>query len=259
MPTPSERTIENLSNHALLEILNFGRLTPPFAWMYVPSQTDEHLLGYDAALQGYKRLFIQYKSRNNSGSFTFDFRQIWLLCWLHPRHTYPYVFLAGNTRQNYGVIAADHMPPGGTRYAAFGSTFFLDAWLLLDNLIDEISGGACAVPNILPFAPPNPCVGDVTLMPTFAGFTGKIGAGTNLQNSLIDFCIKLGFAGPFAAGNVGPLAIAGWGQFFADAVCACRFGRDLALPLQVDARLREVAARFQPLLRNQSVLTLPMP
>jgi hypothetical protein len=157
MPVPSERTIETLSNHSLLEILNASLGAPPYAWMFLPSQYDEQFLGYDGALQGNKRLFLQYKSRNASGSFTFDFQQLWLLCFLNPRHVQPYVCLSGNTRPDLGDVAADHMPPAGARFASFDATFFLDAWLLLERLINTVSGGLCVLPNLLPWTPPDPC------------------------------------------------------------------------------------------------------
>ena len=101
MPIPSKRTIETLSNHGLLEVLNAGKVAPPFAWLQIPTQTEEADLGFDAELQGYKRLYIQYKRRNESGSFTFDFGQIWLLCSLFTRHQQPYVFLSGNDAPDY--------------------------------------------------------------------------------------------------------------------------------------------------------------
>lgn len=53
---PSESTIEQLSNHQIL-----NNVDPLRSWMFVPTRNEEDLLGYDASLQGYKALVIQYK------------------------------------------------------------------------------------------------------------------------------------------------------------------------------------------------------
>jgi hypothetical protein len=252
---PSERTIETLSNHALLEILNSGWHAAPYAWMFVPSQWHEQFLGYDAGLFGHKRLFIQYKIRNGSGTFTFDFRQLWLLCRLNPRHGNPYVFFSGNTISGYGLLSASHMPPAVDRYNAFNSTFYLDAWLLLERLVDLFSLGAVALPNVLPPLAPLHCDGDITMKVVAGGLAVTLKEGTKLEDSLEDLCLQLGYAGPFVTlpATLMPVPVAGWGRTFVEEVAACNFGRPLGLPLDF-----QNIQQLMPLLGHCCVLTLPM-
>jgi hypothetical protein len=53
---PSESTIEQLSNHELLQ-----HIAIPSAWIFVPTRPEERTRGFDASSQNTKILIIQYK------------------------------------------------------------------------------------------------------------------------------------------------------------------------------------------------------
>ncbi|SOD27652.1 hypothetical protein SAMN05518800_3216 [Variovorax sp. YR752] len=54
---PSEHSVENLSNHFILEAL-----AQPKAWLYCPTPAEEKTRGYDAKLKNHKVILIQYKA-----------------------------------------------------------------------------------------------------------------------------------------------------------------------------------------------------
>lgn len=224
MPHPSERTIETLSNHGLLEVLNFGTAVPPFAWLIVPTQVQEALLGYDAGLQGCKRLLIQYKAINATGTFTFNFRQLWLLGHLNPRYRTPYVFAAANYAPDYPTLATDHAM--GSRYQAFDRTFFLDVWLLIDELLRVVNGAAFVPPVALP-PPPAGDLGVVTLKPVGAAFNATVRAASTLAGALNALSVALGMSGGGFGTKVG-MAPEGCGEAFALSVAACHYGKPVA-------------------------------
>ncbi|MGH9460506.1 MAG: hypothetical protein ACRD1X_04780, partial [Vicinamibacteria bacterium] len=60
---PSEATIEQLSNHHILNLLS-----PYGAWFFAPTRREERDLAYDASLQGYKALILQYKRLRPRGA-----------------------------------------------------------------------------------------------------------------------------------------------------------------------------------------------
>lgn len=253
---PSERTVETSSNHNLIEIVNAGKAAPPFAWVRLPTQNEEVHLGYDAALEGMKLLVIQYKSINNTGSFSFDFRQIWLLCALFPRTNKSYVFLAGNTSPFYATMTADYA--GAARYTNFDSAFFLDAWKLLDAVVSHLSGGGFALPPVLPVLPILGSHGCLTLSPSAVGFRTKLKLGTKSVQSLSALMSACGFGGGLIAGTPAPLLASGWGQGFALDVKNCLFG--IINPLNaVDAPIDPEIQREQNIgLGNVSLMYAPV-
>ncbi|QBH00834.1 hypothetical protein [Xanthomonas oryzae] len=124
MAIPSERTIESISNHSILEILNLGKGAPPYAWCFVPSQVDEAKLGYDVSLEGKKQVVVQYKAMNDSGSFTFDFDQLWMLLVNFPKADFPCVFLSGSVAVTNSALKSDHVF-SPNRYESFDKIFLL--------------------------------------------------------------------------------------------------------------------------------------
>src|SRR5690606_10526030 len=92
--TPNEGTVEQLSNHRLLNVLG-----PDSAWFYVPTRNEELKLGYDASLQEHKALAIQYKrfmpyAKKGGGRIEINGRQHRTLLRNFPRARSPYVFYA---------------------------------------------------------------------------------------------------------------------------------------------------------------------
>ena len=53
---PSERFVEQMGNHFLMNLIG-----PDHAYFHIPTQAQEKSLGYDASLEGFKTLVIQYK------------------------------------------------------------------------------------------------------------------------------------------------------------------------------------------------------
>ena len=99
---PSESTIEQLSNHWLMNLLG-----PCRSWFYVPTKNEEKFLGYDASLQEYKALAIQYKRLKptlNVGSITIKMAQHHVLLSNFPQKSVPYVFYAFSKYQEYSEI-----------------------------------------------------------------------------------------------------------------------------------------------------------
>jgi len=104
---PSERTIENLSNHHILVDLQ-----DPKAWFFVPTQIEELVRGYDASLQNAKLLVIQYKrvyrnksslrikiDSNQHNTLTKRFKKL---------GNYQYVYYGFSTYKAYHEISSDY-------------------------------------------------------------------------------------------------------------------------------------------------------
>lgn len=122
--TPSEGTIEQLSNHFLLNMIG-----PDSSWFYVPTKNDEKLLGYDASIQANKVLVIQYKRLNpykfGGGSIRISQSQHKTLKRNFPRKPLPYVFYAFSLYPNYREL---NLPFSRSQGAMFGSSMvFIDA------------------------------------------------------------------------------------------------------------------------------------
>lgn len=99
---PSESTIEQLSNHWLMNLLG-----PCHSWFYIPTKSEEKLLGYDASLQNYKALAIQYKRlkpNKNIGFITINKDQHSVLINNFPAQGKPYVFYAFSMCEKYTDI-----------------------------------------------------------------------------------------------------------------------------------------------------------
>ena len=266
--TPSERTIENLSNHAILEILNFGKGAPPYAWFCLPTQVEEGFLGYDADLAGSKRLYIQYKRMSGLGDFRFSLRQLWVMCAHLQRYAKPYVLLAGNVAADYAALSDFHNPPAGSRHKAFDHTFFVDAWVTLEDACEAVFGSPINLPPLLPIPPPpGTDLGYVTLKgdPTVGPFILDLSTSTHVFGGITALLAAVG-AAPVAP--IWPAAafanIVGFGQEVVDAVAGCHVGRPVA-----DSDPGELAAmkrKFEEsdevsknVLRRLSVLAAPIP
>lgn len=99
---PSESTVEQLSNHWIMNLIG-----PCHAWFYVPTKSEEKFLGYDASLQRYKALAIQYKRLKpgkNVGSITINQNQHNVLVSNFPKRSKPYVFYAFSKYKEYSKI-----------------------------------------------------------------------------------------------------------------------------------------------------------
>lgn len=259
--TPSERTIESISNHGFLEILNAGKVAPPFAWFFLPTQNEEAVLGYDAALVGFKRLYIQYKRMDKGHKFKFGFRQIWTLCALLPRYGKPYVFLSGNLVPDYPALTACHGAPGGGRFKAFDQTFFIDAWGVLITLCEAVNGAPLsAFPNILPPPLGKKNLSYVTLKPAVGpiAFTIPLTKALTLWQSIISLLWALSYHGPFHSKSPFAYIVTspeGFGVDFASETLRCSFGK----PFPTEPSFRDVIGEYADDLGKPSVLTVPMP
>jgi hypothetical protein len=263
--TPSERTIESISNHGFVEILNWAKTAPPFAWFFVPTTNEEAVLGYDAALVGYKRLYIQYKRMAPSGNFKFEFRQIWTLCSVLPVDTKSYVFLSGNLTPDYPSLAAHHDLPAGGRFNAFNETFFIDAWGVLIRLCEAVNGAPLlAFPSVLPPPPPkipgSKKLGVVTIKRTAGplAFQISLGKAHTLWQHLILLLWAMNYHGPFLpafpAAHLGAKHH-GMGVEVAEETAACRIGRPFPLePVQVLPVHRETSE-----IGRVTVIAVPVP
>lgn len=264
--TPSERTIESLSNHGFLDVLNQGKTAPPFAWFLLPTQVEEYFLGYDADLAAHKRIYIQYKRMSDKGRFDFGFRQLWAMAAHLERYTKPYVLLSGNIAKSYADIATFHTAPGASRHEAFNRTFFLDAWDVIQKVCEAVYGGPISpFPTLLPIPPATSNLG-------FVGLTEKPGAtfdiNITLSGSLVhevtNLLLMIGFP-PMALTAPHSTNVLGWGAGFAEAAGVCHFGKpaEETTASIVKARWRETFEQSNEderrRLRRMSVLTLPMP
>ena len=115
---PSESTIEQMSNHHILM-----ELGPFESWFFVPDKREEKGLGYDASLQGYKALVIQYKKLIPSstswpgGSIKIKTAQHKTLLTNFPKAKthIPYAFYGFALHHSYADIMS-HMSLGGGRH-----------------------------------------------------------------------------------------------------------------------------------------------
>ncbi|MBO9883570.1 hypothetical protein [Xanthomonas sp. D-109] len=230
MAIPSERTIESISNHSIVEILNFGKGAPPYAWCFVPSQVDEAKLGYDVSLKGKKQVLVQYKAMKKSGSFTFNFGQLWLLLANFPKNDFPYVFLSGSIADSNSMLKGDH-ESCPNRYEAFDRTFFIDAWEVMNKLIQAVAPGSVAVGTVNAFIPGKS--GQFTLAQSSVvggapKFTCTINKNANIR---VGIAKATGLPIPPASASssvIPPFSSTSWGTGFVQEISDCRFGLRLS-------------------------------
>lgn len=106
MPTevPSERFVEQMGNHFLMNLIG-----PDSAYFHIPTQPQEKLLGYDASLQGFKTLVIQYKRlvpniSPFSGRIPINTTQLLNLQSKFPKAIRPYAFICFCEHKEYSTI-----------------------------------------------------------------------------------------------------------------------------------------------------------
>ena len=103
---PSERFVEQMGNHFLMNLIG-----PEHAFFHIPTQVQEKALGYDASLQGYKTLVIQYKrlipnSAPYTGRVPIDPTQLVNLQSKFPRAHRPYAFIGFCEHQAYSTVTS---------------------------------------------------------------------------------------------------------------------------------------------------------
>ena len=103
---PSERFVEQMGNHFLMNLIG-----PEHAYFHIPTQAREKALGYDASLQGYKTLVIQYKrlipnSALYTGRVPIDLSQLANLQSKFPRSHRPYAFIGFCEHQAYSTVTS---------------------------------------------------------------------------------------------------------------------------------------------------------
>lgn len=101
---PSERFVEQMGNHLLMNIIG-----PGHAYFYIPTQFQEKEFGYDASLQGFKTLVIQYKRlipnvHPYAGRIPIDTTQLANLQAKFPSAQQPYAFIGFCEHQTYSTI-----------------------------------------------------------------------------------------------------------------------------------------------------------
>ena len=111
--SPSESTIEQLSNHHLLNLFD-----PCSSWFFVPTKREEKLLGYDASLQEYKALIIQYKAfhpntKKTGGSININTAQHKQLLANFPNCGIPYAFYAFSVIPDYKMLSSYYSSKSG--------------------------------------------------------------------------------------------------------------------------------------------------
>ncbi|XQA73520.1 hypothetical protein ACM9XA_19040 [Xanthomonas sacchari] len=119
---PSESTIEQMSNHHIL--MELGAFE---SWFFVPDKREEKWLGYDAFLQGYKTLVIQYKKLIPSssswpgGSISIKTAQHKTLLKKFPKATtkIPYAFYGFALHHSYADIMSQMRVGGGRHIGMF--------------------------------------------------------------------------------------------------------------------------------------------
>ena len=103
---PSERFVEQMGNHFLMNLIG-----PEHAYFHIPTQVQEKALGYDASLQGYKTLVIQYKrlipnSAPYTGRVPIDPTQLDNLQIKFPSAHQPYAFIGFCEHQAYSTVTS---------------------------------------------------------------------------------------------------------------------------------------------------------
>ena len=101
---PSERFVEQMGNHFLMNLIG-----PDHAYFHIPTQAQEKMLGYDASLQGFKTLVIQYKRLAPNllaytGRIPIDTTQLTNLQTKFPPANQPYAFIGFCEHQTYNTI-----------------------------------------------------------------------------------------------------------------------------------------------------------
>jgi len=109
---PSESTIEQLSNHHLLNI--FGACS---SWFFIPTRHEENKLGYDASLQEHKALIIQYKAFHpnikGGGIININIAQHNQLKSNFPSRATPYAFYAFSLITDYKTLSSYYASNSG--------------------------------------------------------------------------------------------------------------------------------------------------
>ena len=101
---PSERFVEQMGNHLLMNLIG-----PEHTFFHIPTQPAEKTLGYDASLQGFKTLVLQYKRLvpnvpPYTGRIPIDPTQLATLQTKFPAAAQPYAFLGFCLHQEYSTI-----------------------------------------------------------------------------------------------------------------------------------------------------------
>ena len=112
---PSERFVEQMGNHFLMNLIG-----PEHAYFHIPTQAREKALGYDASLQGYKTLVIQYKrlipnSALYTGRVPIDLSQLANLQSKFPRAHRPYAFIGFCEHQAYSTVTSLFLAGTGSK------------------------------------------------------------------------------------------------------------------------------------------------
>ena len=101
---PSERFVEQMGNHFLMNLIG-----PDHAYFHIPTQAQEKALGYDASLQGFKTLIVQYKrlvpnAPPYTGRIPIETTQLANLQAKFPPAHQPYAFIGFCEHQAYNTI-----------------------------------------------------------------------------------------------------------------------------------------------------------
>jgi hypothetical protein len=112
---PSERFVEQMGNHFLMNLIG-----PDHAYFHIPTQAQEKTLGYDASLQGFKTLVIQYKRLipnlpSYTGRIPIDTTQLANLQAKFPPAHQPYAFIGYCEYQTYNTITPLFSAGTGTK------------------------------------------------------------------------------------------------------------------------------------------------
>lgn len=121
---PSERFVEQMGNHFLMNLIG-----PEYTYFHIPTQSQEKTLGYDASLQGFKTLVIQYKrlfpnTQPFSGRVPIDPTQLATLQAKFPPAKQPYAFLGFSLHQSYGTVSP--LFSGGVGSSLSDNIIYLD-------------------------------------------------------------------------------------------------------------------------------------
>ena len=115
---PSERFVEQMGNHFLME-----RLGSDHTFFHIPTQPMEQTLGYDASLQGFKNVVIQYKRLHPNvapltGRIDIDSAQLAVLQLKYPPSHVPYAFLGLCRHKTYSTVSPIFSTGQGRKLAA---------------------------------------------------------------------------------------------------------------------------------------------
>jgi len=121
---PSERFVEQMGNHFLMNLIGSAH-----TYFHIPTQTQEKTLGYDARLQGFKTIVLQYKRLipnlpPYTGRIPIDTIQLANLQAKFPVAHKPYAFIGFCEHQAYGTVTPLFSSGAGTTLA--NRIIFLD-------------------------------------------------------------------------------------------------------------------------------------